>query len=101
MRKVKDEYELCATAYKNNMMRMSEQKTTETVATTAATTSTTPPRIVQLSLMKRQQSNHSIYVSLETSTASAAKNATSEAMDQGEVQIKTVCWWVEAVNSER
>lgn len=102
MRKVKDEYELCATAYKNNMMRMSEQKTTETVATTTSTTSTTPPRIVQLSLMKRQQqSNHSIYVSLETSTASAAKNATSEAIDQGEVQIKTVCWWVEAVNSKR
>lgn len=93
MRKVKDEYELCAISYKNNMMRMTEQKSTETsTATTTTSTTATPPRIVQLSLMKRQQSSQSIYVSLETTTASVAKNATSEAMDQGEVQIKTVCW---------
>lgn len=99
MRKVKNEYEKCAESYKNIMKKIHEEKSAETSTTTSTTTTTTttmnPPSIVQISLMKRQQSSQSIYVSLETTTISAVRNATSEAQDQGEVQIKTVCWWVE------
>lgn len=93
MRKVKNEYEKCAESYKNIMKKIHEQKTAETFTSTTTTSTTTiPPRIVQISLMKRQQSSQSIYVSHETTTT--ARNASNEAMDQGEVQIKTVCWWV-------
>lgn len=94
MRKVKTEYEKCSESYKNIMKKISEEKTAE-VFTSAATTTTTstPPRRVQISLMKRQQTSQSIYVSLETTTISAVKNLTSDAIDQGEVQIKKVCWW--------
>lgn len=93
MRKVKTEYEKCADSYKNIMRKIHEEKTSEVSTSTSTTTATsTPPRRVQISLMKRQQSSQSIYVSLETTTISAMKNLTSEAIDQGEVQIKTVCW---------
>lgn len=100
MRKVKNEYEKCAESYKNIMKKIHEEKSAETsTATTSTTTTSTttmnPPSIVQISLMKRQQSSQSIYVSLETTTISAVRNATNEAQDQGEGQIKTVCWWVE------
>lgn len=97
MRKVKNEYEKCATAYKNNMRKIHEQKSGDALYTTTTTTippptTTVPSRIVQISVMKRQQSSQSMYVSHETSTMGAVKNASSEAIDQGEGQIKTVCW---------
>lgn len=106
MRKVKNEYEKCADAYRNTMKEINEQKSAEVFTTT--TTTVTPPSIVQISLMKRQlnesklmkrqqSSSQSIYVSLETTTSApvnAAKNTSSEAIDQGEVQIKRVCWSV-------
>lgn len=95
MRKVKNEYEKCADAYRNTMKEINEQKSAEVFTTT--TTTVTPPSIVQISLMKRQQSSQSIYVSLETTTSTAGnavKNTSSEAIDQGEVQIKRVCWSV-------
>ena len=94
MRKVKIEYEKCADSYKNIMKKIHEQKSVEGLTPPPTTTSTTsaPPRLVQISLMKRQQSSQSIYVSLETTTISSVKNLSSDAIDQGEVQIKTVCW---------
>lgn len=94
MRKVKNQYEKCADSYKNIMKKITEQKTAEVFTTPPTTTSPspTPPRLVQISLMKRQQSSQSIYVSLETTTINSIKNSSSEALDQGEVQIKTVCW---------
>lgn len=95
MRKVKNEYEKCADAYRNNMKEINEQKSAEVFTTT--TTTVTPPSIVQISLMKRQQSSQSIYVSHETTTSTAVnavKNTSTEAIDQGEVQIKRVCWSV-------
>lgn len=93
MRKVKNEYEKCADSYKNIMKKIHEQKSVEGSTPPPTTTSTTsaPPRLVQISLMKRQQSSQSIYVSHETTTISS-KNLSSDAIDQGEVQIKTVCW---------
>lgn len=99
MRKVKNEYEKCAESYKNIMKKIHEQKSAEaststptTTTTMTATMMTTPSSIVQISLMKRQQSSQSIYVSHETTTISPLRNTSNDAADQGDVQIKTVCW---------
>lgn len=95
MRKVRKEYEICAESYKSIMRKIHERKNVEAFTSTTATPTTTlPPRHVQISLMKRQQSfsSQSSYVSLETTTASPVKNASSAVVDQGEEQIKTVCW---------
>lgn len=80
------------------MRKIHNQKNVETLTTTAPVT-TVPSRLVQISLMKRQQSlsSQSSYVSLETTTANAVKNASNAAVDQGEEQIKTVCWWVKRI----
>lgn len=99
MRKVKNEYEMCSDSYKNNMKKIHEEKSggeayTTPPPTTTSTTTSAPPRLVQISLMKRQQSSQSIYVSLETTTINSVKNSSTDAIDQGEVQIKTVCWYV-------
>lgn len=95
MRKVKNEYEHCTESYKNTMKKIQEKKSAEYFTTTTTTSTTTfSPRLVQINLMKRQQSSQSIYVSLEASTVSS-KNISSDAIDQGDVQIKTVCWWVQ------
>ncbi|CRK91277.1 CLUMA_CG004956, isoform A [Clunio marinus] len=92
MRKVKKEYEKCAESYKHNMEKINEQKSAAIALTTSTTTTTmNPPRIVQISLMKRQQSSQSNFVSLESTTLSSLRNGSSETVDQGEVQIKTVC----------
>lgn len=93
MRKVKKEYEICAESYKSIMRKIHERKNVEALTTIAPVT-TVPSRLVQISLMKRQQSlsSQSSYVSLETTTIGAVKNASSAAVDQGEEQIKTVCW---------
>ena len=93
MSKVKDEYQRCQESYKNIMLKINQEKTSEVSTTTTTTTTTAfPPSIVQINVMKRQQSSQSIYVSHETTTISAVKNSSNEAIDQGEVQIKTVCW---------
>lgn len=95
MRKVKNEYEKCAESYKNNMKNIHEKSTEATTSPPQTTTTTiSPSSIRQISLMKRQQSSQSIYVSHETTTIIPMRNVTSNATDQGEVQIKTVCWWV-------
>jgi hypothetical protein len=89
MRKVKNEYEKCAESYKNTMKKIHEMKFAETTTSTTSTTTATPTRFVQISLMKRQQMGQ---LHVNSSTVSPAKNSSSETMDQGEVQIKTVCW---------
>jgi hypothetical protein len=97
MRKVRKEYEICADSYKNIMRKIHEQKSVETLTTTIPTTIapvTVTTRRNQISLMKRQQSHssQSSYVSLETTTANPVKNSSNASVDQGEEQIKTVCW---------
>lgn len=97
MRKVRKEYEICADTYKNIMRKIHERKSVEVLTTTIPTIAPTtpiPPRHVQISLTNRQQSlpSQSSYVSLETSTINPVKNSSHAAVDQGEEQIKTVCW---------
>lgn len=100
MRKVRKEYEVCAETYKNNMRKISERKNVETASTTTTIPTTIAPSTVhsgsrrsQISLMKRQQSDssQSSYVSLETTTVNSVKNSSNN-VNQGEEQIKTVCW---------
>ena len=95
MRKVRKEYEICADSYKNIMRKIHERKSVEVFTTTTPTIAPTTPipsRHVQISLTNRQQSlpSQSSYVSLETITP--VKNSSQGEVDQGEEQIKTVCW---------
>jgi hypothetical protein len=95
MTKVRKEYENCAESYKSTMRKIHERKSVEAFTTTTLPPTTTiPPRLVQISLMKRQQSfsSQSSFVSMETTTVNPMKNASNAAVDQGEEQIKTVCW---------
>lgn len=93
MRKVRKEYEICTESYKSIMRKIHERKNVDAFTSTTTAAPTTAS-LVGISLMKRQQSllSQSSYVSLETTTASAVKNMSSAAVDQGEEQIKTVCW---------
>lgn len=95
MKKVKNEYDVCAQNYKSIMQRLqSGEVSTTTTTTTTTMPSTTMPRL-QINLMKRQQELYSVYVSLETTStlAPAKKNSTDAIADHGEHQIEqTICW---------
>ena len=105
MRKVKHEYERCAETYKNIMMKINEQKgakvdggTSTATATTAENSSSFEKKINSMR-RSQQPSTHSVYISLESTTSATrpARNSSSSvsmngAIDEGETQIKTVCW---------
>jgi hypothetical protein len=99
MKKVKNEYDVCAQNYKSIMQRLQSgggggEVSTTTTTTTMATT--TMPRFMQINLMKRQQELYSVYVSLETTTlAPTKKNLTDAMADHGEQEHhieETICW---------
>ena len=82
---------MCSMRYQKTMSKLSIDKTA--VMTSTTTTTTIAPVSSLLKQQQDKQHSNSIYVSLETQTILPMKNATGDhASDEGEDQIKTVCW---------
>lgn len=102
MSKVKGEYQKCTDNYNSHMARLTKQKEQELRALVEASTTTTMPPVTtdksskrftvsSIRKVKRQHDVKENTIAARDST-SHHQNSSSTSSDNGNEQIKTVCW---------